>query len=130
MKLVVGVDCGRELVRALMSAERRVWIVCPFISCCVAEELLPRVEDGKVLTSLNSEIMTCINVVESRGYIVKFLENLHAKLYVIDDCAYIGSVNLTESGLRRNYEVILMVCKGEELFDDLVRAFEALWSIS
>lgn len=41
---------------------------------------------------------------------IRFLPNLHAKVYVVDDrCAIVTSANLTDAGLRRNFEYGLRI---------------------
>ena len=60
------------------------------------------------------------------------LENLHAKVYIIDNQCIVGSLNLTESGIEYNIELLLIIDKesGSELFDSLEKAFQLLWTIS
>ncbi len=128
-RLVVGTYVGRELLDALRKARRRVWIACPYISCSVAA-LLPLVEDGRILTSPESELRLCVSVVKERGYEVKFLELLHAKLFIVDSLAFVGSVNLTSVGLRKNIELLIILEEGEELFRDILKVFEALWAMA
>ncbi len=48
---------------------------------------------------------------------------VHAKIYVIDDKAWISSANLTESGMSRNVEVLVEVDPAEA-----ARRFEELWT--
>lgn len=53
----------------------------------------------------------------------------HAKLYIIDDVALVGSANLTEAGLTTNREVSVMLKKGrDDGFDDLLPMFSTFWS--
>lgn len=55
--------------------------------------------------------------------------HFHAKLYIIDDTALVGSANLTEAGLMTNREVSVVLRRGQENgFDDLGSLFDLLWS--
>ena len=52
----------------------------------------------------------------------------HAKFYIIDDVALVGSANLTHSGLHKNREVSVTLRRGEdEAFDALPGLFDELF---
>jgi hypothetical protein len=52
----------------------------------------------------------------------------HAKLYIIDDAALIGSANLTDAGLKTNREVSVVLRKDRDTgFDDLPAMFNLFW---
>lgn len=54
--------------------------------------------------------------------------SFHAKLYIIDDIALVGSANLTESGLMTNREVSVVLRKERDpSFDDLPAMFNLFW---
>ncbi|MFK4005015.1 phospholipase D family protein [Qipengyuania sp. NPDC077563] len=52
----------------------------------------------------------------------------HAKLYIVGDVALVGSANLTDSGLKTNREVSVVVRRNDDGFDDLVSLYEMFWS--
>jgi hypothetical protein len=53
----------------------------------------------------------------------------HAKLYIVDDQALVGSANLTNAGLMSNREVSIVVRKDRDAaFDELPGLFEHFWS--
>jgi PLD-like domain len=53
----------------------------------------------------------------------------HAKLYIIDDQALVGSANLTASGLMSNREVSIVVRKDRDAsFDELPGLFNLFWN--
>lgn len=55
-------------------------------------------------------------------------EKFHAKLYIIDDTALVGSANLTKSGLEANREVSVLLQRGRDAgFDILPSLFDGLW---
>lgn len=54
--------------------------------------------------------------------------SFHAKLYIIDDTALVGSANLTSSGLMTNREVSVVLRKGRDPgFDALPAMFNLFW---
>jgi len=54
--------------------------------------------------------------------------NFHAKLYVIDDNAMIGSANLTNAGLKSNREVSVVLNRDRDAcFDELPGLFNWFW---
>lgn len=53
----------------------------------------------------------------------------HAKLYIVDDQAMVGSANLTSAGLMSNREVSIVVRKDRDAaFDELPSLFDLFWS--
>ena len=55
-------------------------------------------------------------------------QNFHAKLYIIDDLAMVGSANLTSAGLMSNREVSVVLRKDRDpSFDDLPAMFNLFW---
>lgn len=53
----------------------------------------------------------------------------HAKLYIVDDQAMVGSANLTSAGLMSNREVSIVVRKDRDAaFDELPGLFGLFWS--
>lgn len=53
----------------------------------------------------------------------------HAKLYIVDDQAMVGSANLTAAGLMSNREVSIVVHKDRDgAFDELPGLFDLFWS--
>lgn len=53
----------------------------------------------------------------------------HAKLYIVDDQALVGSANLTSAGLMSNREVSIVVRKDRDTaFDELPGLFDLFWT--
>ncbi|MDE8242022.1 phospholipase D-like domain-containing protein, partial [Erysipelothrix rhusiopathiae] len=44
----------------------------------------------------------------------------HTKLYVVDDVAFIGSLNFTKNGFYSNYESCMSIHKKDEVIDLIV----------
>ena len=62
------------------------------------------------------------------GVIIKSLNNLHAKVYVLDDTALVTSANATVSGMRRNLECGLAINDkqvSDRLANSLLKGFGA-----
>ncbi|YCI07029.1 phospholipase D family protein (plasmid) [Ensifer sp. D2-11] len=52
----------------------------------------------------------------------------HAKVYVVDDTAMVGSANLTDAGMYANREVSIILSRSRDLaFEELPGIFDSLW---
>ena len=94
----IGQGIGKEVVERIMSAKRRVWVISPFISSKYSEILASKIDEG-----VDVRVITTSDVNLPVTRIGKFT---HAKVYIIDDVCFWGSMNLTENGVERNVEVI------------------------
>lgn len=90
------------------SGEQRVVIISPYISTSIAKQLLSDAE-GKVTILTNwSEInllqgvssLDLYDFCQGRGFELRILSSLHAKLYLIGSKLWIGSANLTAKGMQ------------------------------
>lgn len=55
--------------------------------------------------------------------------SFHAKLYIVGNVALVGSANLTDSGLKTNREVSVVLRKDKDSsFDDLISLYDMFWS--
>src|SRR5206468_258232 len=55
-------------------------------------------------------------------------ERFHAKFYIIDDVALVGSANLTNAGLKANREMSVVVHRERDsAFEALPGFFDVLW---
>ena len=116
MRIVLGVEAGRELVKLIESARRRVVAVTPFVSE-VGLELLCRassrgarvvlVTTPETAHSLRARAVEC-------GIELLAIEGLHAKVYSVDGRVLTGSLNLTSGGLRSNIEILIDFGDSEE----------------
>jgi|JI10StandDraft_1071094.scaffolds.fasta_scaffold285603_1 hypothetical protein len=56
-------------------------------------------------------------------------KDFHAKFYVVDDQALVGSANLTSDGMQKNREVSVVLRRDmDEAFQELTGLFEELWN--
>jgi hypothetical protein len=52
----------------------------------------------------------------------------HAKLYIVDDCAMVGSANLTDAGLKTNREISVVLHRERDAaFEELPGLFNWFW---
>ncbi len=99
------------------------------------KELMPYLENKDTKIILNSHFMdrsTSRRVLmigkklKDVAY-VKFLRDLHAKLYIFDDeRVVLGSVNLTKKSLFHNHEIAIFT-NVQEIVDGCLVAFEDWW---
>lgn len=116
-----GRGVGGDVVNRIKSARNRIWIVSPFISEKYVRLLKSKCEEG-----VDVRIITVSKInLDCARRPRKFA---HAKIYIIDDSGFYGSMNLTDDGVNRNYEIIAHV-KPEELLE-LEREFLKLWDSS
>ena len=109
------VDLGweSEIRKALNRDHSNLRIVCPFIQKGPVELLL---ETGKpqllqVITRFNLDDFACgvsdtaaLRLLIENGARIRGVRGLHAKLYLLGDCAISTSANLTDAGLHDNHE--------------------------
>ncbi len=116
-----GQGIGRDIVEKIRRAKNRIWVVSPFISERYAKLLKSKYEEGvdvRVITVSNVDI-ECAR---------RPREFVHAKIYIIDDSGFYGSMNLTDNGVNKNYEIMAHV-KPEQL-PEIERLFLKLWNNS
>ena len=140
----VSVGTGFEdVLDEIKSAQSELRISSPWLSQSVLEkfleELLERGVRVKMLTKFpevgekyHREALEYINCLRERFpdlLEVKLLDNLHAKLVIVDDKLLVtGSMNLTESGIHRNIEVVLRV-REKDAINEAIEQFERLWTM-
>lgn len=135
MKILTGnrlVNGLRELCDKVSS---RIWIASPYIGnfnavCRVLGNKW--LNDPGVSVRLMSDTaelgklsIETIKRFESRG-VVKNLRGLHAKIYIIDDRAFLTSANLTATAFSKRYEVgcLLPIKESERI----IRVYQSWWS--
>ena len=52
---------------------------------------------------------------------------IHSKIFIIDDICAIGSVNLTDAGMFKNYET-LVIFKSKKILEKIKGEFNLVWS--
>lgn len=110
------------LIEDIRAARKEIFLVCPFIKSAIAQDIINATQQKALLVRTisrfaKSEFISgasdiqahfilsgCAAVTESK-FELRALSSVHAKIFIIDDnVAYVGSSNLTFSGLLRNFE--------------------------
>ena len=132
------------LIEALLAAQRSAFIISPFIKNPIAAQIIGALDRRGVtvrtitrfkpedfaagVSDLDASWMLSAHT-ESRqaGFDLRTDDRLHAKIYLIDgNLAYIGSSNLTFSGLMRNYEACVRT-DDPALIAHLQNELDAYW---
>ena len=133
-----------ELLAALGRAQHIIRLASPFIGRDVAREVVAqahagRASDRRLLTAVTQRSVsagtlspTALATFLDRGWDVKSIPNLHAKLYVVDrSWGIIGSGNLTGAGIGRagpragNIELAALLDEAQRA--DASRMFDEWW---
>ena len=112
---------------------RTAQLACPFFTDSEPIEILVSAGCGKIL------LLVCLCEVTSTEALEKarafgnvdirfFTNGFHAKFYILDNVALVGSANLTDPGLRLNRELSVSVRSEDPVFDDIPALFDELWS--
>lgn len=133
-----------ELETRIESAQHRVWIASPYlgrgtglyVAKLVAEAPRIRSLDVRLLTTLGEREISggfcspdAIRAFLSTGAQVCAVNNLHAKLYVVDDWAMLGSANLTDGGLNAGNLELVCALDVEDAASTVAR-FRAWWELA
>ncbi|HET8863968.1 MAG TPA: phospholipase D-like domain-containing protein [Solirubrobacterales bacterium] len=106
MELVTA--ASEALLWQIRHARSRIWLASPYVSATAAKRLVeaPIECEGRLLTavdeaSVRSGVLSAKALLELRanGFEVASIENLHAKLSLVDSWGMVGSGNLTAAGL-------------------------------
>jgi len=110
-------------------------VACPYISLDILQDLTAGADSWRLVTDLAEWTRT--QSPNQREAIVEFVQehresihdcrDLHAKLVVGDDGAFLGSANLTDNGLNRNAELAVHLQDTTEIAE-LQGWFDELWS--
>ncbi len=135
LELHFEVGVGKHVEPLLRGATRRIWICSPWIDLEYAKLLVEKARQGvdvRIVTSddvNNKGTIEMLNMSKEASVRENVALNLalktlsaplpHAKIYVIDDVALVGSANLTEAGMWRNLELAIVLRE-----PDLVKEIE------
>lgn len=131
---------GDELIKKIREefdkATSRIWITVPFIGDwnqvkkIMGTKWLTSDFDIKLITDIRNDGF--INSETIKQYLlrseVKTLAGLHAKIYIIDNCVFITSANLTGTAFSKRYEI----CHFETITNDheILSVFNKWWNIA
>lgn len=117
----------------MIGQSTRLYLAAPYFT--QAEPILEALRDGKpvqLLVGLNEA--TSPNALKTlhglAGISIRYLtDRFHAKIYVFDQEALLGSSNLTDGGLVRNREAVIKLSseRDPDAFEDVRALFLELW---
>ena len=123
-----------EFKELINGAKSRLYISSPFIKTNMANMVVDTLKKGvecRVLTKFtlhnlryNSLDIKAVESFSNNGFEVKSLDNLHAKIFVIDDKAIVGSSNLTNGGLLSNIEYNILIEDSKVIKDDFLKLYK------
>lgn len=123
-------DYVQNPYRRMVGASKVIWIAAPYVTA--TDELFEAQQAGKeirLIVGLNdcTSPKALRKVHDLPGFGIRyFTRRFHAKLYVFDDQAIVGSSNLTQGGLSLNREANICIDSEDDL-DDLRELFSELW---
>ena len=117
----------------LAENSKRLFLAAPYFTH--AEPVLEAINQGKsvqLLVGLNAVTSpNSLRAIHGRPEVaIRYLTHrFHAKIYVFDDAALLGSSNLTEPGFRSNREAVICLDQPEdaETIDEVRALFHELW---
>jgi len=107
----------------LSEQQSRLWMITPFVDK-IGVSLLNSAgsaKDMRLITRRNKEL---VNVKDNIS--VKMMPDVHVKLYVGDQEAFFGSVNLTTNSLTDNLEMVMKFGEGS-VVEKVAKYFQVLW---
>lgn len=124
-----------RLIADLQGATREIILVCPYITKVIADEIFDAVADRGVNVMTVSRFeraeflagssdldahyaLSGVSTLRelSGTFELRALPKVHAKMFLIDGrLAYVGSSNLTFSGLLKNYEGTVRISEADEV---------------
>lgn len=127
-----------EIKNNLKSAKKEVLVCSPWITYLLDEfEGLKKGVNIKVITNFRSEDIDSgitdidkIRVLKGMGSEIRYNNNLHAKIVIIDSkVAIISSANMTSKGMRINYEAGILIKDQKEILK-AIEFFKGVWDVS
>lgn len=117
----------------LIAHSSQVYLAAPFFT--LADPVLEAANKGKsiqLLVGLNAATSprALRMVFGVPGIALRYLTGrFHAKIYIFDDCALLGSSNLTDGGLKSNREAVICLDQPEDIeaVEDVRTLFLELW---
>ena len=123
-------DFVRSPYARLIATTSDLFVASPYVT--LTTELLDAAKAGKrirLLVGLNAATSpTALRAIFGVGNIAirYYTRRFHAKVYVFDNCALVGSSNLTDGGMQSNREATMLLEQSDQL-QDLRTLCEELW---
>ena len=125
------VDEVRELAD---KAVKRIWLAVPYLGSFETIQRILGINwltnhkiSIKLLTDINeqnSKSVSTISAIKKRG-VIRNLNGLHAKIFILDDYCIIGSANLTNTSFTKRYEASILLSANES--NSAINLFNEFW---
>jgi len=137
IKLITS-DTKGDIVALLENLDRSFYLISPFIgintAVMLAKVLVKKHLKVVVITRFSSRDFQCgvsslegLKILLNAGCELKAVKQLHTKLYVFDEKAFIlGSSNFTDGGLISNIELNILVKDDEDIVTQGIAYFNEI----
>ncbi|MEH7501976.1 phospholipase D-like domain-containing protein [Neobacillus drentensis] len=110
MKQFLGNDFNKSFLQALLTANKSILIISPYVTKTAVQKLLDNLSETKkqklfITLPPGPDYLTgaveleALQLLHKAGFEIRCLEDLHAKIYILDqEIAFIGSANFTSNG--------------------------------
>ncbi len=125
------------VVNNITTSKTRLYIAVPFISS-FAKKILPQecthdIRTKRLITrfdetNINTFDIPTLQYLLDQGFEILYNNNIHLKLYITDNDAFITSSNLTKGGFENNIELSVKVDTSN--VSQCVTIFDGLWAES
>jgi len=138
LSVVISPNSDAEILDAMSSAKERIWLeMYLFTSTEIADKLVEMKKKGidvKVLLEKRVEggaNMKMCDYLERGGVDVRWasateFQLTHSKLIIVDGRAFVGSINLSPSALKKNREIDVLIAD-EKIVRELTDIFISDW---
>jgi hypothetical protein len=119
--------------KRLLGGASRVWLAAPYFT--IADPIVDAAKAGKLIQllvglneSTSPQALAAVHKVPNLA--VRYLtRRFHAKIYIFDDAAMVGSSNLTDGGLFSNREAIICLdeTRDRDAVEEVRGVFLELW---
>jgi hypothetical protein len=135
MRIATAQKLSSGLRELAQNVSRRLWIASPFVGGWSATKCLldtrwqhESVVGVRLLTDIENKGWldpATIRAIAGRGD-VKHIHGLHAKIFIVDDCALVTSANLTRTAFERRTEIGVFLSGAESA--QVIGIFERWWN--
>lgn len=133
MEVLYRTELSKRIVDKLHSHSERIWIVSPYVGKMInVAGILGnnfRTTNLKILVDTtnptNCDYET-LNYLIDKGFEVRSLPMLHAKIYITDNESFITSANLSETAFRKRSEIGVLL--NDECIIEIEDVFNKYWA--
>lgn len=136
-EIIIRNPISVSVKESIVKTKARIAIAVPFISSfarsILDSDLILKIKDKRLITrfdetSISSFDLPTLKYLLASGFRIRYDNNIHLKLYLFDDEAYVTSSNLTKAGFEDNVELTVKVDSKNVAECQVI--FNELWSLS